>query len=294
MDLLLERFRTPGAKVFLSRENGEKISIDLSLDKADNLNIVIPDNVYYISVDFWASLLSDYSKRDDFPFNLTVENKGNCPYEKKYKEAIDILIKTKENKFVLDVTDEHRRAGSDIFLVKISFIDYIRFIKKEIEYLKLTNGNYYNEEGAKYTLYEAIKGYKLIVLNRDKLKKMIKEDEEELLKTPLHDRAEYDLYNKRSDILKKLIEETSDKYLLKQFKKNLKKLKGKYFKESFHGNIIKVRQDSIVYEEKINKIFEKYPIYYKEFIELFKVSEFKEVFKKEFDNIYNQVISEDI
>ncbi|WP_316826041.1 STAS-like domain-containing protein [Pedobacter miscanthi] len=96
----LEKFRSPGAKVFTGRDRGKKVREDSHIDDIEAANeevtIVIPDNVYSIIPSFFEELfLNSVLKlgRDRFLNKFKFQSLGNYKYEKPLNEAIDRILR---------------------------------------------------------------------------------------------------------------------------------------------------------------------------------------------------------
>jgi len=96
----LEKFRTPGAKVFTGRDRGKQVRVDSHIDEIeafnDEITIVIPDNVYSIIPSFFEELfLNTVLKlgREAFLKKFKFKSLGSYKYEKPLNEAIDRILR---------------------------------------------------------------------------------------------------------------------------------------------------------------------------------------------------------
>lgn len=98
----LEKFRTVGAKLFTGRDRGkiirENSHIDEIEEKFDEVNIIIPDNIYAINPSFFEEFFTNVVNklgREGFLKKFKFENHSDYNYEKSLNEAIDRLLRRK-------------------------------------------------------------------------------------------------------------------------------------------------------------------------------------------------------
>lgn len=96
----LEDFRTHGAKVYTGRDRGRKVREDSNIDSIeatnDEVNIIIPDNVYSIIPSFFEELfLHAVLKlgKEKFLKKFKFKSEGNYKYEKPLYQAIERILR---------------------------------------------------------------------------------------------------------------------------------------------------------------------------------------------------------
>lgn len=100
--ILLETFRTKGAKVFTGRDYGELVREESKIDeiecKFDKVYFVIPDNIYSINPSFLEELFKNVVKKlgkEEFKEKFEFKNEGNYNFDKALDEAIERLLRSK-------------------------------------------------------------------------------------------------------------------------------------------------------------------------------------------------------
>ena len=98
----LEDFRVKGAKVFTGRDRGEDVRKKSGIDEiesiSDEIDFVIPDNIYSINPSFFEELFINVVRKlgkDDFLKKFHFSNLGDYNYEKPLHEAIDRILRKK-------------------------------------------------------------------------------------------------------------------------------------------------------------------------------------------------------
>lgn len=99
----LEEFRTPKAKIFTGRDRGESVRIESKIDliesEFDNVDFIIPDNIYSINPSFFEELFVNVviklQSEDEFYKKFNFINEGKYNYEKPLKEAISRILRKK-------------------------------------------------------------------------------------------------------------------------------------------------------------------------------------------------------
>ena len=96
----LEKYRTPGAKIFTGRDRGEEVrnksEIDKFAEQYDNIEIRIPANLFSINPSFFEELFINVVKRyrsQGFFEKFKFKNDGEYPYEKPLKEAVNRILR---------------------------------------------------------------------------------------------------------------------------------------------------------------------------------------------------------
>jgi hypothetical protein len=101
-EILLERYRAPGSKVFTGRDRGEYVRKQSKLDeianKFEDVYFVIPDNIYSINPSFFEELFVNVVqkfKKEGFlkRFHFIAEGQEPYPYEKPLNEAIERILR---------------------------------------------------------------------------------------------------------------------------------------------------------------------------------------------------------
>lgn len=98
----LNDFRVTGAKVFTGRDRGEDVRKKSRIDEIENsaqeINFIIPDNIYSINPSFFEELFINVVKKlgkDEFLKKFHFSNLGDYNYEKPLNEAIDRILRKK-------------------------------------------------------------------------------------------------------------------------------------------------------------------------------------------------------
>ncbi|MEM5539934.1 DUF4325 domain-containing protein [Olleya sp. AS48] len=98
----LEEFRTPKAKIFTGRDRGEQVRKDSKIDeiesKFENVDFIIPANLYSINPSFFEELFINVVKKlgeEKFYAKFNFKNEGTYNYEKPLKEAISRILREK-------------------------------------------------------------------------------------------------------------------------------------------------------------------------------------------------------
>lgn len=96
----LEKYRTPGAKIFTGRDRGEEVRKDSEIDKlADEFDIIeihIPSNLFSINPSFFEELFVNVVKKyreSGFFTKFSFKNDGEYPFEKPLKEAVSRILR---------------------------------------------------------------------------------------------------------------------------------------------------------------------------------------------------------
>lgn len=96
----LEKFRVEGAKVFTGRDYGEFVRNESKIDeiepKFNEVDFIIPDNIYSINPSFFEELFINVVKRlgkEKFLKKFHFLNNGDYNYEKPLNEAIDRILR---------------------------------------------------------------------------------------------------------------------------------------------------------------------------------------------------------
>ncbi len=98
----LDDFRVKDAKVFTGRDRGEDVRKKSKIDEIENaaeeVNFIIPDNIYSINPSFFEELFINVVKKlgkDEFLRKFHFSNLGDYNYEKPLNEAIDRILRKK-------------------------------------------------------------------------------------------------------------------------------------------------------------------------------------------------------
>lgn len=98
-EILLEKYRAEGSKVFTGRDRGEYVRKESRLDeiaaKNDEVYFVIPANIYSINPSFFEELFVNVVQklgRDQFFRKFHFVSEG-YPYERPLNEAIDRILR---------------------------------------------------------------------------------------------------------------------------------------------------------------------------------------------------------
>jgi restriction endonuclease Mrr len=98
----LEEHRTKGAKIFTGRDRGEAVRNESKIDEIEAANeeveIVIPDNLYSINPSFFEELFVNVvSKlgRKEFFRKFKFTNQGDYNYYKPLEEAVNRILREK-------------------------------------------------------------------------------------------------------------------------------------------------------------------------------------------------------
>lgn len=98
----LENFRTKGSKVFTGRDRGRIVRDASKIDDIainnEEVNIIIPDNIYSINPSFFEELFLNVVielGREEFLNKFKFKSLGNYDYSKPLHEAIDRILRKK-------------------------------------------------------------------------------------------------------------------------------------------------------------------------------------------------------
>ncbi len=98
----LEKFRAKEAKVFTGRPYGRDVRENSKVDdieaKYNEVNIIIPDNIYSIGPSFFEELFINAIKKlgkEKFLEKFKFTNKGNYNYKSSLEEAIERVLRKK-------------------------------------------------------------------------------------------------------------------------------------------------------------------------------------------------------
>lgn len=96
----LEKYRTPGAKIFTGRDRGQEVrnksGIDRYADEFDIIEIHIPSDLFSINPSFFEELFINVVKKyrnQGFFEKFKFKNDGEYPYEKPLKEAVSRILR---------------------------------------------------------------------------------------------------------------------------------------------------------------------------------------------------------
>jgi STAS-like domain of unknown function (DUF4325) len=96
----LESFRAKNAKVFTGRDRGEAVRRDSKIDEIENefdeVEFVIPDNIYSINPSFFEELFFNVVQklgREEFLAKFKFDSLGDYDYERPLNEAIDRILR---------------------------------------------------------------------------------------------------------------------------------------------------------------------------------------------------------
>lgn len=96
----LEKYRSPGAKIFTGRDRGEEVrnksEIDRYADEFDIIEIHIPAGLFSINPSFFEELFINVVKKyrnQGFFEKFKFKNDGEYPYEKPLKEAVSRILR---------------------------------------------------------------------------------------------------------------------------------------------------------------------------------------------------------
>lgn len=96
----LEKFRTPGSKVFTGRDRGQIVRKSSRIDEIaltnDIIKIVIPDNIYSINPSFFEELFLNVVLtlgKEEFFNKFKFESRGDYKYTKPLHEAIERILR---------------------------------------------------------------------------------------------------------------------------------------------------------------------------------------------------------
>lgn len=98
----LEKYRTPGAKIFTGRDRGLEVKNSSEINElAENCEIIefiIPDNLFTINPSFFEELFIDIVQKigkEKFYEKFEFVNLGKYQYQKPLSEAIDRILREK-------------------------------------------------------------------------------------------------------------------------------------------------------------------------------------------------------
>jgi hypothetical protein len=101
-EILLENYRTKGAKIFTGRDRGEYVRDKSKIDEIERSNeqitIVIPDNLYSINPSFFEELFVNVVTKlgkEKFYNKFIFKNDGKYNYEKPLREAVERILREK-------------------------------------------------------------------------------------------------------------------------------------------------------------------------------------------------------
>ncbi len=101
-EILLEKYRTKGAKIFTGRDRGEyvrdKSKIDEIEKNKEQITIVIPNNLYSINPSFFEELFVNVVTKlgkEKFYKKFIFKNDGKYNYEKPLREAVERILREK-------------------------------------------------------------------------------------------------------------------------------------------------------------------------------------------------------
>lgn len=96
----LEDYRAKGSKCFIGRDRGEYIrkesNINEIIEKYSTIKIIIPKDIYHISISFLEEFFWDVIEKlgkDEFLKKVEFISEGNYPIEKKVNDAIGNVLK---------------------------------------------------------------------------------------------------------------------------------------------------------------------------------------------------------
>ena len=99
-EIILEKYRTKGAKIFTGRDRGEYVRDQSKIDEIEINNeqiiVVIPDNLYSINPSFFEELFVNVVTKlgkEEFYKKFTFRNDGKYNYEKPLREAVDRILR---------------------------------------------------------------------------------------------------------------------------------------------------------------------------------------------------------
>ena len=98
----LEEFRVEGAKVFTGRDRGQQVrnesKLDEIADKYEDVEFIIPDNVYSINPSFFEELFLNVVLkfgRERFLKKFHFKSEGDYNFQRSLNEAIDRILRNK-------------------------------------------------------------------------------------------------------------------------------------------------------------------------------------------------------
>lgn len=98
--IVLDKYRTPGAKVFTGRDKGawvrEQSRIDEIESRFDEVYFIVPNNIYSINPSFLEELFENVViklGKEKFLKKFTFVNEGTYNFEKALDEAISRLLR---------------------------------------------------------------------------------------------------------------------------------------------------------------------------------------------------------
>lgn len=98
--ILLETYRTKGAKIFTGRDRGEYVRKQCEIDEIEATNesveIVIPSNLFSINPSFFEELFVNVVSKlgkDNFYKKFKFINEGSYNYKKPLDEAVDRILR---------------------------------------------------------------------------------------------------------------------------------------------------------------------------------------------------------
>jgi len=101
-EILLEKYRTKGAKIFTGRDRGEYVRDKSKIDEIEKNNeqitIVIPNNLYSINPSFFEELFVNVVTKlgkEIFYKKFIFKNDGKYNYEKPLREAVERILREK-------------------------------------------------------------------------------------------------------------------------------------------------------------------------------------------------------
>ncbi|MPS66648.1 DUF4325 domain-containing protein [Chryseobacterium sp.] len=98
----LEKYRTPGAKIFTGRDRGLEVKTSSKINDLANeydiIEFIIPDNLFTINPSFFEELFIDIVQKigkEGFYKKFEFKNLGKYQYQKPLSEAIDRILREK-------------------------------------------------------------------------------------------------------------------------------------------------------------------------------------------------------
>lgn len=96
----LEKFRTPGARIFTGRDRGaqvrEESNIDKLIDSGEYIEVIIPTDIITINPSFLEEFIKNVVKklgRDNFLAKVSFVNTGEYKIESNLETAIERILR---------------------------------------------------------------------------------------------------------------------------------------------------------------------------------------------------------